>query len=177
MRATEGRLVGREFELAELEWRLDGLRAAGAQVLALSGEPGIGKTRLLAELAARARARGHLVLAGRALEFESEVPFAPVIDALDAHLAEEDARRLARLDAEQLAELAGVFPALAGRPGAAQPALVAERYRLHRAVRGCCRRSRRGARRCSCSTICTGPTRPHSSLCRTCCGAHPRADC
>lgn len=130
------RLVGRERELGELERHLDELRAPRAAVLAISGEPGIGKTRLLAELGARARARGHLVLEGRALEFESEVPFAPFVDALDDHLGRLEARRLARLGGEQLAELAHVFPGLADRPGAAPVALEAERYRLHRAARG-----------------------------------------
>jgi hypothetical protein len=43
-------LVGRANELAELELRLDAVRSPGAQVLAIRGEPGIGKTRLLAEL-------------------------------------------------------------------------------------------------------------------------------
>jgi len=127
-------LVGREGELAALERTLDGLRTPGVRVLAIRGEPGIGKTRLLAELADRAGARGLPVLHGRALEFESAVPFAPVVDALDPYLAVLDARRPVRLDREQLAELSAVFPSLADRPGAEPPALPAERYRLHRAV-------------------------------------------
>ena len=44
-------------------------------VLELGGEPGIGKTRLLDELRALAHRRGHLVLSGRAAEFEGELPF------------------------------------------------------------------------------------------------------
>src|SRR6478609_7707133 len=76
-------LVGRAHELAELDRRLDDLRSPGAGVLAIRGEPGIGKTRLLAELAALARSRAMLVLSGRALEFECEVPFASIVDALD----------------------------------------------------------------------------------------------
>ena len=55
-------MIGRERELAALERHLDALRG-GPGVLAVAGEPGIGKTRLLDELAARARARDSLVLA------------------------------------------------------------------------------------------------------------------
>ena len=53
----------------------------------LVGEPGIGKTRLLAELAARADARGHLVLAGSASELERDLPFWVFVDALDEYVA------------------------------------------------------------------------------------------
>lgn len=47
----------------------------------IQGEPGIGKTRLLAEVAARARAAGMLTLAGAAYEEEGTVPYGPVHDA------------------------------------------------------------------------------------------------
>ena len=50
-----GPLVGRRQELASLDAALDGLRSTGARWLVLDGEPGTGKTRLLAELGARAR--------------------------------------------------------------------------------------------------------------------------
>jgi hypothetical protein len=75
-----------------------------------------------------------VALGGRALEFESEVPFAPIIDALDGHLEGRGAQALARLDGEQRTELAAVFPALAARPGTAPPRWAVERYRLHRAT-------------------------------------------
>jgi DNA-binding CsgD family transcriptional regulator len=64
-------LIGRETELR----RLVGLRG----VVALTGEPGIGKTRLLDELCARSERR--TVLRGAATEFESQVPFAAFADA------------------------------------------------------------------------------------------------
>ena len=58
-------LVGRAAELGSLDETLDGLSRGHAAALAIAGEPGIGKTRLLAELAARAHARRQLVLSGR----------------------------------------------------------------------------------------------------------------
>jgi predicted ATPase len=80
-------IVGRERELARLERALDALAAGLGAALAIEGEPGIGKTRLLGELAARAEERGFLVLSGVAAEFDQEVPFAVVIEAFDAYLA------------------------------------------------------------------------------------------
>ena len=60
--------VGREHELAAVErLLLDAQRGRGG-VLLLAGEAGIGKSRLLGEATARARARGMVVLAGRAVE-------------------------------------------------------------------------------------------------------------
>lgn len=78
--------VGRERELAAL---LAGLEAAGAgvgQVALVAGEAGIGKTRLLGELAARARARGWRVLAGAAEEAEGLPPYFPFSEALRAYV-------------------------------------------------------------------------------------------
>ena len=60
--------VGRAHALAELEAAIDAA-AAGQGVLALvTGDPGIGKTQLANEVAARARARGALVLRGAGWE-------------------------------------------------------------------------------------------------------------
>ena len=84
-------------------------------------------------LSALAAGRGWLVLAGRAAEFERELPFGVLVDALDDHLASLDHRRLERAGGERLAELAAIFPSLDG-PAVPDGALQAERYRAHRAV-------------------------------------------
>jgi predicted ATPase len=65
-------LVGRDAELAAFERALVALDGGAARTVAISGEPGIGKSRLLDELARRAEARGHVVLAGRASELERD---------------------------------------------------------------------------------------------------------
>ena len=61
-------LVGREEELASLRQAFDAAREGSAQVVALGGEPGIGKTRIVDEAAAEAGARGAAVVRGRAGE-------------------------------------------------------------------------------------------------------------
>jgi predicted ATPase len=128
-----GGIVGRVEELRALDTVLRAARRHRGTFVALAGEPGIGKTSLLAELCARARAGGLPVLQGRAMEFERDVPFGLLVDALDDHVASLPPRRLERLGTERLAELARVFPALAGFAGPEH--LEVERYRLHRAVR------------------------------------------
>jgi ATP/maltotriose-dependent transcriptional regulator MalT len=128
-------LVGRAAELGSLEDTLNGLSRGRAVALALVGEPGIGKTRLLAELAARAETGRRLVLSGSASELERELPFGIFVDALDEYVEGLEPRRLAALDDATRAELAHVFPSLDGSAAGDGAGLQHERYRTHRAVR------------------------------------------
>jgi DNA-binding SARP family transcriptional activator len=142
----EGPLVGRAAELASLweGWQalLDG--AVGARrVMLLSGDPGIGKTRLAAELALLAARGGAIVLAGRAPQ-EALIPYQPLVEALRHYVANAGARELRRTLREhgvelialvpelarRLPELAGRLPEL-GRGAADSP--EAERYRMFEA--------------------------------------------
>jgi DNA-binding NarL/FixJ family response regulator len=79
---AEPPFVGRTQELRRL---LERLREAGdgdGGLVLLAGEPGIGKTRLLRQLAAVAGRQGWVVLNGRAGEQESGSPYLPFIEAL-----------------------------------------------------------------------------------------------
>jgi DNA-binding CsgD family transcriptional regulator len=104
-------------------------------VLTVEGEPGIGKSRLLSELAAAADERRFLVLEGRGNEGELDVPFGPCLDALDDYLGSVNPRTLQPADAEGRNELARIFPSLAELGDANAAAVQEERYRSHRAVR------------------------------------------
>src|SRR6266511_6420131 len=128
-------LVGRADELGSLELVLDVLDRGRPGAIELAGEPGIGKTRLLNELAARAEASGHLVLSGSASELEHDLPFSVFVDALDEYVAGLEPERLAVLEDQVQAELAHVFPSLWALAGGHEVALQHERYRSHRAVR------------------------------------------
>jgi DNA-binding NarL/FixJ family response regulator len=134
------RHVGREGALAAIERALRGLDGPAqadptAAVLQIIGEPGIGKSRLLAELAGRADQRGFLVLTGTAAEFEEDVAFAVFADAMDDYLAGPGGGGLELREPAALAHLASVFPALERRADGLVLAGAAERYRIHRAVR------------------------------------------
>ena len=73
--------VGRDGELGRLDQVLAQLGQGGPAVLDVTGEAGIGKSRLVAEFGARAQARGLTVLRGRAAEYERHSPFRPFADA------------------------------------------------------------------------------------------------
>ena len=129
------RLVGRAEEMSSLDQILAELDRGRSAALQLVGEPGIGKTRLLAELAVRADARGQLVLSGSASELERDLPFSVFVDALDEYVRGLERSRLAALDDDVRTELAHVFPSLSGLATEREVALQHERYRSHRAVR------------------------------------------
>ena len=130
------RLVGRDRELEMLEYSLDEVRDGACRFVVVDGEPGIGKTSLIAALADRASAAGCLVLGGRATELERDFPFGLLVDALDEYLVSLDARSFGRLGADELGELASVFPALRSSGAAgAPPSTAAERFRAHHAAR------------------------------------------
>ena len=126
-------LVGRAEELGAFNQLLAALDSGEGAAVALVGEPGIGKTRLLAELAARSDARGHLVLSGSASELERDLPFWVFVDALEEYIQALDPRVLASLDEDVRTELGRVFPSLSAL-AADRPPASHERYRSHRAV-------------------------------------------
>ena len=128
-------LVGRTDEISLLDRTLGELDQGRSAAVEVVGEPGIGKTRLLAELAARADVRGHLVLSGSASELEQDLPFSVFVDALDEYLRALDQARFDSLADDVQTELAHVFPSLTWLATEHAPALQHERYRSHRAVR------------------------------------------
>jgi predicted ATPase len=87
--------VGRLGELERLE---EGMRQAAAGqggTVLLAGDAGIGKTRLVTELGARARAAGAQTLVGRCIELiGAEAPYLPVAEAIRPLTAREDVRKL-----------------------------------------------------------------------------------
>jgi DNA-binding CsgD family transcriptional regulator len=102
-------LVGRSAELAELRLELDGVgRGRGATWL-VSGEAGVGKTRLGGAVAEEALKRGWYVASGRAFPVESGVPYALFSDALMTVTRHMDADALTVLT-RGVGELASIFP-------------------------------------------------------------------
>src|SRR4051812_12697375 len=82
-RVASPAFVGREAELAQLENALGRARSGEPAVALIGGESGVGKSRLVAELIARAHASGTRVLAGDCVALgDTELPFAPIVAAL-----------------------------------------------------------------------------------------------
>jgi len=78
------------------------------------GEGGIGKSRLVSELAGDAARRGMTVLLGRSYESEQILPFGPWVDALRAGRIAEDADLLERLGPTLRSGLARLLPEVGG---------------------------------------------------------------
>ncbi|HEX4813317.1 MAG TPA: AAA family ATPase [Nonomuraea sp.] len=77
-----GLLVGRSAELSRLVRVLESAIEGTAGVALVGGDAGIGKTRLVTELAGRARERGFHVLTGQCAELGDALPYLPLADAL-----------------------------------------------------------------------------------------------
>jgi DNA-binding CsgD family transcriptional regulator/tetratricopeptide (TPR) repeat protein len=106
-RVTSERFVGREEYLEAL------LAGAGGAVV-ISGDAGVGKSRLVAELERRSGEEGKLVLVGECLELtEGELPYAPVVAALAPVVRDADATH--GLSGEHRRHLARLWPELAPR--------------------------------------------------------------
>jgi tetratricopeptide (TPR) repeat protein len=100
----------------------------------VTGEPGIGKSRLALELGRRVRADGHVVASARAYEAAGRLPWGPVVDLLRSHAIRS---HIDTLDTVWRAELARLLPELhdVSQPtGPKQAGDVAQRHRLFDAV-------------------------------------------
>ena len=114
-RISSSRFVGRVAELEALDRLLLEADSGRGGAMLVAGEAGIGKSRLVGELEARARAVDALVLRGECLELaEAELAFAPVISALRGVM--EDGEALEGLGPPLRSALAAVWSV----PGAAK---------------------------------------------------------
>jgi DNA-binding CsgD family transcriptional regulator len=75
-------LIGRRADLQALQLALDDALDGRGGLAALSGESGVGKSRLLEQLMVEARTRGARVLVGRGFALEGDRPYGPWSDAL-----------------------------------------------------------------------------------------------
>jgi len=80
-RLARARVVGRATEQAQLRQRWADAQQSRAQLVLVSGEPGVGKTRLATELVDFARETGATVLRGGCYEFEATTPYLPFVEA------------------------------------------------------------------------------------------------
>jgi class 3 adenylate cyclase len=84
------RFVGRQTEIAMLGQVLERAEAGHGQVVAVVGEPGVGKSRLVYEFLRSHRTRGWLVLESASVSYGKATPYFPVIDLLQRYVRIED---------------------------------------------------------------------------------------
>src|SRR3954470_23833408 len=133
-RVTSGRLVGRTEELGVLEEALADAEAGRPALAFVCGDSGVGKTRLVSELAQRARERGARVLSGDCLELgDGELPYAPIVGALRPLVRSGDPV-LAALPGPERSELARLLPGLGAPLAAADERDASAQGRLFEAL-------------------------------------------
>src|SRR5215831_3092242 len=125
-------LVGRAPELDRLNRAMKHAWAGRGQLVAILGEAGIGKTRLLDELIEIALRRGAQVVLGRCYETEQIFPFDPWVNLLRTAIKEHELEGLSPL---WRAELSRLLPEL-GELGVHPPVLAGDQLRLFDAVMG-----------------------------------------
>jgi len=113
--------VGRDNEFAMLAGLVARLDTGSGHTVLLEGEPGIGKSRLMRELARYAEARNIPTLATNCYEIERGTPYQPVIDLITRAMDRLPSAALCKLAQVSLAELAALVPEVGERvPGLPQ---------------------------------------------------------
>jgi predicted ATPase len=136
--AAGERFVGRQVELKKLQAKL--ISAAGGRggLVLVAGEAGVGKTAMVQQFAANARAGGTTVLWGACFEGEWRPPYAPWVDALGQLAAGLNDARLQHHLGAGAPPLAQLVPQIRARLPAIPPAAALspneERYRLYEAM-------------------------------------------
>jgi predicted ATPase len=107
----EAPFVGRSQELARLGEELDAARD-GTRLVLIVAEAGVGKTRLVTEFQAQARARARCLI-GRGSPLGTAIPFSLIAEALENHLRTLPAKDVAALCGERVAVLRDTLPSIA----------------------------------------------------------------
>jgi DNA-binding SARP family transcriptional activator/tetratricopeptide (TPR) repeat protein len=105
-------LVGRGLERARLERALADAQLGRGGFVAVSGEAGIGKSRLIQDLGTRAGALGCRIVVGRCFESEQVLPFAPWVGVLRSEAMRPALSEVTSSDPRRRAELARLLPEL-----------------------------------------------------------------
>src|SRR5438445_12068848 len=79
-------LIGRVHDLNALRSLVDRVKSGQGQVTLLSGEAGIGKSRLVAEVKTSAAAHDFLLVQGSCFPTDHAIPYAPLLDLLRSFL-------------------------------------------------------------------------------------------
>lgn len=119
--------IGRDAEWEALLAHWERATSGQGHLVLVSGEAGIGKSRLVEELSQHVRQRGGWTACGRCYGYEHAMPHGPLADLLRAGLSVTGARVLDRLPRWQAAELARLAPEVGERsPAPPSPSLPAD---------------------------------------------------
>ena len=112
-------LVGRTAELTKLKGAFESALANRSSVVALQGEAGVGKTRLMQELGMHVQSKRAVVLTGAASE--AGLPYAPWVEAARQYVAQAPGELLRRMLGRNASEFVKLVPDIAVKLGAIPP--------------------------------------------------------
>jgi class 3 adenylate cyclase len=112
-------LVGRTAEFTKLKAALENALACRSSVVALQGEAGVGKTRLIQELGVHAQSKRAVVLTGSASE--AGLSYAPWVEAARQYVAQAPAELLRRMLGRNASEFVKLVPDIAAKLGTIPP--------------------------------------------------------
>jgi DNA-binding SARP family transcriptional activator len=122
--------VARIDELSRITELIQG---RGGRLIWVRGEPGIGKTRLVAEAAHIAHDEGHIVLFGRCDDLMG-APYQPFVEALRGWVSSATSGEVAEIVGRQRHQIARLVPELATGPVTSTPASDGDQYLMFEAV-------------------------------------------
>src|SRR5438270_3933859 len=131
-------IIGRQQELTLVTHQYEAAKAGHARVVLVTGDPGIGKTRLLDEFARRAAQDGAIILQGGASEAEGMPPYLPFVEALGRYIQVTPLDLLRTQAAAAPQVLATLLPEMITRlgdlPASAPLPPEQARFRLYEAI-------------------------------------------
>jgi predicted ATPase/class 3 adenylate cyclase len=129
---VRGRLIGRDVEAKQLKLHWERAQQARGHLVLLSGEPGIGKTRIAQELIAHAQQAGSALLRGGCYEYEATTPYLPFVEAFRDWTHWTSAEQLRATLGSTAPEIAKFAPEIESKLGALAPnaSLAASEERL-----------------------------------------------
>jgi tRNA A-37 threonylcarbamoyl transferase component Bud32/tetratricopeptide (TPR) repeat protein len=107
---ARGRLIGRRGEIQQLRELWQRARRGQGHLALISGEPGVGKTRLAHEAIVYAQLNGATVLRGGSYEYEATTPYLPFVEAMRGWVRDQPIATLRERVGDGAAELARFAP-------------------------------------------------------------------
>ena len=118
---VRGGLIGRTAELQQLKQHWEQARQARGHFVLVSGEPGVGKTRLAQDLIAHAQTSGATILRGGCYEYEATTPYLPIVEALREWVHWQSAEQLRAKLGPTATEIAKLAPEIESKLGPLAP--------------------------------------------------------
>jgi class 3 adenylate cyclase/tetratricopeptide (TPR) repeat protein/type II secretory pathway predicted ATPase ExeA len=118
---VRGQLVGRGNEAGQLREHWAQAQQARGQLVLVSGEPGVGKTRLAQDLLAHAQESGATLLRGGCYEYEATTPYLPFVEAIREWTRRQSAAQLRTALGATAPEIAKFAPEIEAKLGALAP--------------------------------------------------------